>query len=209
MPFIGNKPTAVPLSGDDIQDGTIGLADLSATGTKDATTFLRGDNTFAEAGGGKIAQIVSTTKTDTYSASVGTEAFTGTVTGLTVSITPSATNSKILVFVNMIVGAEGSHGIRMQLFRDTTQIDLGDTSSSRPRLSKGIIQNSGGEGYMAPIDTNFLDTPSTTSSITYGVKIGHTSSLSKTLYVNRSHDDSDDASYGRGTSTITVMEVLA
>ena len=54
MPFIGNKPTAVPLSGDDIQDGTIGLADLSATGTKDATTFLRGDNTFAEAGGGGI-----------------------------------------------------------------------------------------------------------------------------------------------------------
>ena len=51
MPFIGNKPTAVPLSGDDIQDGTIQLADLSATGTKDATTFLRGDNTFASAGG--------------------------------------------------------------------------------------------------------------------------------------------------------------
>lgn len=51
MPFIGNKPTAVPLSGADIQDGTIGLADLSATGTKDATTFLRGDNTFATAGG--------------------------------------------------------------------------------------------------------------------------------------------------------------
>ena len=46
MPFIGNKPTAVPLTGDDIQDGTIGIADLSATGTKDSTTFLRGDNTF-------------------------------------------------------------------------------------------------------------------------------------------------------------------
>ena len=46
MPFIGNKPTAVPLSGADIQDGTIQLADLSATGTKDATTFLRGDNSF-------------------------------------------------------------------------------------------------------------------------------------------------------------------
>jgi hypothetical protein len=33
-----------------VSDGTIGLAKLSATGTKDATTFLRGDNTFAEAG---------------------------------------------------------------------------------------------------------------------------------------------------------------
>ena len=33
-----------------VSDGTIGLAKLSATGTKDATTFLRGDNTFASAG---------------------------------------------------------------------------------------------------------------------------------------------------------------
>ena len=32
-------------------DGTVSLAKLSATGTKDATTFLRGDNTFAVAGG--------------------------------------------------------------------------------------------------------------------------------------------------------------
>jgi hypothetical protein len=61
MPFIGNKPTAVPLNGADIQDGTIGLADLSATGTKDATTFLRGDNTFAEAGGGAWNLISTTT----------------------------------------------------------------------------------------------------------------------------------------------------
>ena len=47
MAYIGKVPTAVPLTGADIQDGTVQLADLSATGTKDATTFLRGDNTFA------------------------------------------------------------------------------------------------------------------------------------------------------------------
>ena len=33
-------------------DNTVSLAKLTATGTKNATTFLRGDNTFAEAGGG-------------------------------------------------------------------------------------------------------------------------------------------------------------
>jgi hypothetical protein len=32
-------------------DSTVSLAKLTATGTKDATTFLRGDNTFAAAGG--------------------------------------------------------------------------------------------------------------------------------------------------------------
>jgi hypothetical protein len=33
-----------------LPDGSVSLAKLSATGTKDATTFLRGDNTFAAAG---------------------------------------------------------------------------------------------------------------------------------------------------------------
>jgi hypothetical protein len=34
-----------------LADSSVSLAKLSATGTKDATTFLRGDNTFASAGG--------------------------------------------------------------------------------------------------------------------------------------------------------------
>jgi hypothetical protein len=34
-----------------LNDGSVSLAKLTATGTQDATTFLRGDNTFASAGG--------------------------------------------------------------------------------------------------------------------------------------------------------------
>ena len=74
MAYIGKVPTAVPLSTNDLEDsivtsakitdGTIALADLSATGTKDATTFLRGDNTFAEAGGGSLVKLHSITTTD-------------------------------------------------------------------------------------------------------------------------------------------------
>ena len=37
-------------------DNTVSLAKLTATGTKDATTFLRGDNTFAEPSGGGITE---------------------------------------------------------------------------------------------------------------------------------------------------------
>jgi hypothetical protein len=39
-------------------DNTVSLAKLTATGTKDATTFLRGDNTFAEAGGKFESQLL-------------------------------------------------------------------------------------------------------------------------------------------------------
>ena len=42
-------------------DNTVSLAKLTATGTKDATTFLRGDNTFAEAGGGSLIKLDATT----------------------------------------------------------------------------------------------------------------------------------------------------
>ena len=51
MAYIGSKPADKALTGADIEDGTIQIADLAATGTKDATTFLRGDGTFASAGG--------------------------------------------------------------------------------------------------------------------------------------------------------------
>ena len=56
MPFIGNKPASVPLTSADITDGIIGIADLSATGTKDATTFLRGDNSFEAVPAGGITE---------------------------------------------------------------------------------------------------------------------------------------------------------
>jgi hypothetical protein len=39
-----------------LNDASISLAKLSATGTKDATTFLRGDNTFAEVPAGGITE---------------------------------------------------------------------------------------------------------------------------------------------------------
>ena len=42
-------------------DSTVSLAKLTATGTKNSTTFLRGDNTFAEAGGGSLVKLASTT----------------------------------------------------------------------------------------------------------------------------------------------------
>ena len=45
-------------------DGSVGLSQLSATGTKDATTFLRGDNTFASAGGDNTPSFFATNSSD-------------------------------------------------------------------------------------------------------------------------------------------------
>ena len=163
----------------------------------------------AAIGTGKIAQIVSTNKTDTWSESVASAGISGLVTGLTVDITPSATSSKILIIVNSSIGAPGEHGMGMALFRDSTQIDLGGSAGSRSQASKAMIQCSGGGSYFAPLDTHYLDSPSSTSELTYGIKIRHSSSSTQTIYCNISSDDTDNAKYSRPASTITAMEVLA
>jgi len=54
-------------------DGSVGISQLSATGTKDATTFLRGDNTFASAGGDNTPSFFVTLSGDQ---SIGNESWT-------------------------------------------------------------------------------------------------------------------------------------
>jgi hypothetical protein len=64
-----------------IVDSSIALGKLSATGTKDATTFLRGDNTFAEAGGG-----VNTPAFEAYLGTSGGQTLTNnTVTAININ----------------------------------------------------------------------------------------------------------------------------
>ena len=52
-------PSDSTVSSSKIIDGAVSLEKLSATGTKDATTFLRGDNTFAVPSGGTNAPYFS------------------------------------------------------------------------------------------------------------------------------------------------------
>jgi hypothetical protein len=206
-----NSITAA-MVGNDLISGKTALgetpADTDEFLVSDAGTLKRVDFSHIK-GGGKIGQVVSTTKTDTFSQSVSSAGDSNIVTGLTVDITPSATSSKILIFVNVSIGVNGSHGIGFKLFRDSTQIDLADSSSNRRQNSKGMVGNYGGVSYNVNLSTNHLDSPSSTSQITYGIKTNHTSSSSKGMTVNSSYDDSDDNKLGRQASTITAMEVLA
>jgi hypothetical protein len=73
MAYIGKVPSAVPITSADladsivtsakIADGTIALADLSATGTASASTFLRGDNAWGAVSSDvvKLATVTNTT----------------------------------------------------------------------------------------------------------------------------------------------------
>ena len=155
------------------------------------------------ASSGKLGQVVSATKTDTFTT---TSTSFVDVTGLSVSITPTATNSKIFIVVDLVGGAVPTtvamFGV---LLRNSTQIALADAASSRTRAS-GFLQTTNNDS-CAMMSINFLDSPATTSATTYKMQIA--ANAVSTVAVNRSISDSNSAAFGRTVSTITVMEILA
>jgi len=158
---------------------------------------------------GGVLQVVSTTKTDTFSASTASGAFTA-VTGLSAAITPSATSSKILVRVTLVGASSRDSGAGMGDFRikrDSTAIAIGDAAGSRARLSGAALVSVGYALGIVGSSAEVLDTPSSTSAITYSVDIYNSSSSTETLYVNRTDNNSDSATRPRAVSTITLMEV--
>jgi hypothetical protein len=157
---------------------------------------------------GSILQIVNAVKTDTWS--VAGAATFADVTGLSVSITPISSTSKILLFVNLSVGtAFGAASIVYRFVRNSTTICVGDAAGVRPQATGGFYSgDTSGAAAMASISSMFLDSPATTSATTY--KIQGASSTATTVYVNRTVNDRDTTGYdARTTSTITVMEVAA
>jgi hypothetical protein len=182
-------------------DGTVTtakLADSSVTSAK-----------LASGVGGKVLQVVSTTKQDTFSASITATGFTD-VTGLSVSITPSSASNKILILCYCTTSFDATLINRMfiQLKRGGTAIQgsLGTQVGSNRRQTITIAEqgtNAGGTFH----SFNYLDSPSSTSALTYQIAIGHGQGDTRTIYVNRSSDDADANYICRASSTITVMEI--
>jgi hypothetical protein len=187
---------------------TSGVIEFQSAGTTKAgvnSTGLTGNGSQLTnlPAGGKIAQILSTTKTDTFS----TTSFPAFVdcTGLTVTITPAATSSKIYVMLSISGG--GMEGFRYQLVRGSTAIAIGTGSIGSRTAASGAGSNRNYDE-LENACSNFLDSPSTTSATTYKVQVstGNSSTDSK---INATRND-PDSSYGiRTASTITVMEVSA
>lgn len=171
-----------------IIDGTAGIT----------YPVVAGGTSAVQASSGKVLQVVSTTKNDTFTTTSTT--FTD-LTGLSASITPTSTTSKILVFVDTNYGSSGTSGISVfNLLRNSTNISQPATSLTWSGTAN-IYLNVGDS--CAPLGFHFLDSPATTSSTTYKVQVKI--NTGNTLYVNRRGPSSDTSS----TSTITVMEIAA
>jgi hypothetical protein len=150
----------------------------------------------------RVLQINSTCKTDTFTMASTTFA---DVTGLSIAITPSSSSSKIFVQVTMSTGNNAGEAMMLRLMRDSTAIGVGDAAGSRIQVTNGFY-NANGDN-MNTTAMSFLDSPATTSATTYKVQIRGTGA--NTMAVNRSSNDTNNATTSRGVSTITVYEVSA
>jgi hypothetical protein len=156
---------------------------------------------------GKVLQIQHTQFTGTSSSSISSTTDTA-LTDLTVSITPTATSSKILLQVHVCFESSISdYKINWMLFRDSTVLKAPIVGSRKSIIAASCASFYDDDNSSTPSTAvyQYFDTPSTTSSVTY--KVGVISDGASTLYINRSVVDGDSSGYERGISYISATEI--
>ena len=138
----------------------------------------------APAGGGKVLQVVSAT----YNTEVTSSSTTLVDTGLSASITPSATTSKILILVSHNGVRATNHACKTVLNRGGSLLFVIDT----------YLGYTGGNVVGVANSVNYLDSPSTTSSTTY-----------KTQFCSQDGSPSASVQKDGAYSTITLLEIGA
>jgi hypothetical protein len=155
----------------------------TATGLKWATP----------ASGGKVLQVVSGTATTWQG--IKTASATD-VNGMSVSITPSATTSKVLVF-GMLNGVQS----QSSSVAEEIALALADGSNTALYFVANMHTHLDGSLPMSTIPFSYLHSPSTTSAITYKLRVTNNTSTTG-LYVN-------NYNLSAITSSIIAMEIGA
>jgi hypothetical protein len=158
----------------------------------------------ALAGSGGVLQVVSTTKTDSFSSTAGVMT---DITGLSVSITPTSASSRILIICSLVISADtwDTNGMGVNLVRDSTSLGVGTGGSSINATSgynaySSSVANT--QGNFSPMVISFFDSPNSTSSLTYKLQ-GRNFTAGYTWTVNRRMNNTIIGF----SSTITALEI--
>lgn len=147
---------------------------------------------------GKVLQVVSATKTDTSSTTSSTYQ---DVSGLSVTITPTSASSKILLTGSAGLGLSttsgGPYGF-VRLIRDATPVGV----SGAGIAATGMSNNASSSREFYTVGWSHLDSPATTSAITYKVQFKR-DVASATVYIGR---NGFSATY-YAASFLTAIEV--
>lgn len=165
--------------------------------------------TITGAGGGKVLQVVTNHFTTTSSQSAASDTDVN-ITNLSASITPSATTSKIFIMCQWS-GETTSyvHNTMFGIKRGTTVVggptDAGSRVFGISHVKSGFYDGDNAST-MDGCTWHFLDSPSTTSAITYHGFVRN-GGATKTVYTNRTVSDTNNSGFERAASSITLMEI--
>jgi hypothetical protein len=157
---------------------------------------------------GTILQVVSATKTDTFST---TSTSYGDITGLTVTITPKSSTSRILLMADVKVSPQDiqNNSIYLRFDGGNSTTYIGESAGSRVQSASAAFGNSATfelSENSNQVGINYVDSPATTSAVTYAVQIRQ-GGVAGIIYVNRAGIDTDSAARGRTASSLIAMEV--
>jgi len=151
---------------------------------------------------GKVIQVTSGTKTSRTYWNTSTQWLDS---GLSATITPSSTAHKVLVHFSISIGSSGGAEGRARLLRNSTPIMVGDDSGDNDTEATGFYDNSGTDQDGTTIAGSFLDSPSTTSAITYKMQIYSMSGNQFT--VGGSVAANNNINNTRSACSIVLMEI--
>jgi len=180
------------------------LETVSGSGTIALTNQLSG-MTSASMPSGSVVQTLQAVFTATYASS----SQSWVDTGISLSITPSSSSSKILITVQFTAGGGNNSNPSFRLSGGNSGVYIGDAAGNRNRVSVSLGNDFGGTlgiQFGIPSSIVYLDSPATASAITYKVQARTDSNGS--WYINRDGEDTDNSGEGwRGASSITIQEI--
>ena len=165
---------------------------------------------------GSVIQVVQGVTSSASSQSVAAHNLSAVVVSAT--ITPKFATSKILI-TGQLNGTASSnlHAFWIILQRDSTNIGQGDSDGNRRLCHSAMPQmlgssdNNNGAGNGAEAlghgTINFLDSPNTTSSTTYNVRVAHNSGGAQSFHLNKTDNDGNNTDRPRPITTLTLMEI--
>jgi hypothetical protein len=212
--------TAIVVSGD-----TTGNLAFQTNGTTTAMTINTSQNVQLNAAAGKILnssgnpilqqtgsvlQVAQATFTGTQTITTGgVNANWTDITSMSVTITPTSSSSKFLLFAQINVGCITVDRIAYLRFQGGNSGNfVGDTAGSRARVAAFNVSPSGIDyGIVIPVTLNYLDSPATASAITYKVQAAPNFSTGNIAINYNPGSDADQAYIPRSACSLIVMEI--